>query len=82
VSEGPENRKRDLETKRNDYAAAGIPEYWIIDPEERQITVLILQGKEYREHGVFGSGTDASSVLLPGFAVAVDAVFAAGEGRA
>src|SRR6516162_46570 len=35
VSEGPENRKRDLETKRNDYAAAGIPEYWIIDPEER-----------------------------------------------
>jgi Uma2 family endonuclease len=79
VSEGPESRKRDLEIKRNEYAAAGIPEYWIVDPEERQIIVLTLQGKQYREHGVFGPGTEATSVLLPGFTVAVNAVFVAGE---
>src|SRR5262245_19220943 len=29
VSEGIENRERDLETKRRDYARAGIAEYWI-----------------------------------------------------
>jgi Uma2 family endonuclease len=81
VSEGPENRKRDLEIKRIEYAAADIPEYWIVDSEERQITVLTLQGKQYREHGVFRAGMEATSVLLPGFSVAVDAVFAAGEGH-
>jgi len=79
VSEGEENRKRDLETKREEYAAAGISEYWIVDPQEKQITVLALDGKTYREHGVFGSGSTATSILLPGFTVAVDAVFAAGQ---
>jgi Uma2 family endonuclease len=81
VSEGAENRKRDLKTKREEYARAGILEYWIIDPEEMRITVLTLDGPSYREHGVFGPGAAATSVLLPGFTVPVDAVFAAGEGK-
>ncbi len=79
VSEGEENRYRDLVTKREEYAAAGISEYWIVDPQERQITVLVLEGQTYREHGVFKPGTVASSVLLPGFSASVDAVFAAGQ---
>jgi Uma2 family endonuclease len=76
VSEGDENRERDLVTKRQEYAAAGIAEYWIVDPQEQRITVLTLDGSVYRVHGEFGPGTTAISVLLTGFAVAVDAVFA------
>jgi Uma2 family endonuclease len=79
VSEGEENRKRDLVTKPQEYAAAGISEYWIVDPQERQITVLVLEGQAYREHGAFGSGKVATSVLLAGFSASVDAVFAAGQ---
>lgn len=79
VSPGVENRKRDFETKREEYARAGIAEYWIADPEEKRITVLTLDGPAYREHGAFGPGSQATSVLLPGFAVSVDAVFAAGK---
>jgi Uma2 family endonuclease len=75
VSEGEENRLRDLQIKRREYAAAGIAEYWIVDPQEQRITVLTLAGQTYREHGVFGSGTTATSVLLPGFSVPVDTVF-------
>ena len=81
TSEGKDARERDLETKRAEYAKAGIQEYWIIDPELRQITVLVLDGQVYREHGVFGPGTIASSVHLNGFSLSVDAVFAAGEGE-
>jgi Uma2 family endonuclease len=79
VSEGEENRQRDLETKRQEYAQAGIPEYWIVDPEEQRITVLTLDGAAYREHGVFGVGAQAASALLPGFTVAVAEVFAVGQ---
>jgi Uma2 family endonuclease len=81
VSEGEENRQRDLKSKRQEYAHAGIAEYWIVDPENRQITVLTLDtaNKVYREHGVFGAGSRATSVLLVGFEVDVNAVFAAGE---
>jgi Uma2 family endonuclease len=79
VSEGSENRKRDLETKRQEYAEAGIAEYWIVDPQEQTVTVLTLDGQTYREHGTFRPGQQATSVLLPGFVVTVADVFAAGQ---
>ena len=72
---GPDKPARDLVEKRGDYALAGIPEYWIVNPLDETITVLRLDGDRYVEHGVFGRGTQATSALLAGFAVAVDAVF-------
>jgi len=73
----PDNPERDIRIKRADYAEAGIPEYWIVNPEAAAITVLTLADDSYREHGLFRRGETATSVLLPGFAVAVDAVLAA-----
>ena len=72
-----DDRRRDLEMKRFEYARAGIPEYWIVDPQLEQITVLVLDGNRYREHGCFKRGQRATSVLLPGFELDVDAAFAA-----
>ncbi|HJT76435.1 MAG TPA: Uma2 family endonuclease [Gemmataceae bacterium] len=71
VSDDEEDRRRDLQTKRREYARAGIPEYWIIDPREGQITVLRLAGKRYAVHGQFSRGTAATSRLLAGFTVDV-----------
>jgi len=72
----PDSRKHDLETKRREYAQAGIPEYWIVDPQEERIIVLALSGTRYTVHGEFTSGTVARSALLPEFEVAVDEVWA------
>jgi len=79
VSSGKKARARDYERKRADYAAWGVSEYWIVDPQKEQITVLRLEGGRYVEHGVFKKGARATSVLLPGFRVGVEAVFAAGK---
>jgi Uma2 family endonuclease len=79
VSPGKDARERDLEDKRADYAKAKIPEYWIVDPEMKTITVLTLAGKSYKVHGVYKTGDQATSKLLKGFKVAVSEVFAAGE---
>lgn len=73
----PSNRRHDLEIKRDEYAEAGIPEYWIVDPQEREIVVLTLREGAYAEHGRFAPGDEATSVLLPGFRVGVEAVLAA-----
>ncbi|MCU0490164.1 MAG: Uma2 family endonuclease [Chloroflexaceae bacterium] len=69
----PDRPERDLVEKRGDYAEGGIPEYWIVNPETQTITVLRLDGDAYVEHGVFGRGEMATSALLSGFSVSVDA---------
>ena len=71
----PDNPERDTVTKRADYAAAGIPEYWIVNPEAETVTVLTPAGDSYADHGSFGRGMQATSALLVGFAVDVDALF-------
>jgi Uma2 family endonuclease len=79
VSDDPSDRKRDLVDKRADYAQAGITEYWIVDPLERRITVLVLDGGQYREDGEYSPGQTARSKLLEGLEIDEAAVFAAGE---
>ena len=79
VSPGEEARERDLQTKRDEYARAGISESWIVDPEAETVTVLALDGESYRVHGEFHKGQSADSVLLAGFALDVSALFAAGR---
>ena len=75
----PDDPDRDLVEKRADYAEAGIPEYWIVDPRDETITVLALEGEVYVEHGAYGRGDRAVSPLLDGFTADVDAVFDAPE---
>lgn len=45
VSPGEDNRERDYKLKVREYQELGIPEYWIVDPEEQKVTVFILQNR-------------------------------------
>jgi Uma2 family endonuclease len=69
------NRDHDFQTKMIDYAAAGIPEYWIIDPEQSSVDIFRLAEGSYVQHGKFDIGTIATSPSLPGFSVDVAELF-------
>lgn len=75
LSPGATNRERDLVAKRNDYAQAGVVEYWIVDPDEQTVIVLSLDGQSYRTHGEFKPGAVATSLLLPKFQINVKELF-------
>ena len=47
VSPGAEQIERDYIDKVAEYRDKGIPEYWIVDPIEQKITVLILDRGNY-----------------------------------
>jgi Uma2 family endonuclease len=49
VSPGKENEERDYRYKRSEYGARGIAEYWMVDPERAQVTVLTLVDGLYEE---------------------------------
>jgi Uma2 family endonuclease len=69
---------RDVVHKRQEYAQAGISEYWIVDPRDSTITVLTLDASvsEYSHEAHYRSGDTAWSSLLAGFNVDVAEVFA------
>lgn len=80
---GPDRPERDLVEKRGDYAEAGVPEYWIVDPRTSTVTVLALEAGSYIEHGVFSRSEVATSATIPDFQADVAEVFDASEpGRA
>lgn len=62
VSPGKANRDRDYLHKPAQYAAIGVPEYWLIAPLAEKVIVLSLEGKAYRAVGVFGKQEAIASV--------------------
>ncbi len=71
----PDRPERDIMEKPLDYAEAGIPEYWIVNPLDETVIVLDLQDDVYSKQTIFRRGETATSTVLPGFAVRVDDVF-------
>ena len=57
VSPGEVQRNRDYVAKRMQYQDLGVPEYWIVDPQEATILVLELMNGVYAEAMTF-SGED------------------------
>ena len=66
---------RDFVHKRADYADAGVPEYWIVDPRDETVLVLGLAGGVYREIGRYGRDDIVASPSLEGLVVEVAALF-------
>jgi len=53
VSPGEIQRERDYVAKRSQYQSRGIPEYWLIDPQQGRVLVLVLEDETYQEFGAF-----------------------------
>jgi Uma2 family endonuclease len=60
----PSTRLIDLGTKRLAYEAAGVPAYWLVDPEVPSLTVLHLEDGRYVEHAVV-TGDEPYVAIIP-----------------
>jgi Uma2 family endonuclease len=76
----PHQESRDYADKRADYLAAGVLEYWIIDPAAQSMLVLQRRGDVWVEHRVKRTGK-YRTYRLPGFEFDLRPVLAAGRPR-
>lgn len=78
VSAGQENRDRDYRYKHTEYAARGIAEYWIIDPEMQQITLCVWVNGRYEDQ-VYQGDAPITSTIIPGFRLSTVQILAFGQ---
>lgn len=74
----PDSIARDYRYKRTEYAALEIPEYWIVDPLERQVVVLAFNEGLYDE-AIFVGNQAIASATFPELRLTVNQVLAAGQ---
>jgi Uma2 family endonuclease len=77
VSPGTANEEQDYRYKRSEYAARGIIKYWIVDPQQAQITILTLVAGLYEE-AVFRGDDCLFSPTLPNLELTTAQVLQAG----
>ena len=69
------DRNRDLVRKRQLYAAAGVREYWIVDPAADSVTLLEPDDGGYVERAALTAADTLTTPLLPGLAIPLADVF-------
>jgi Uma2 family endonuclease len=52
-----------------------VKEYWLVDPDQKQIEVLVLKGERYKSLGVYGIAQFLESAILKGLKVDVGKAF-------
>jgi Uma2 family endonuclease len=76
VSPGAEQIERDYTDKASEYQQTGIREYWIVDPIEQKITVLVLDKGSYTKT-VFTEDEAIASPTFPQLKITAGEVLAA-----
>jgi Uma2 family endonuclease len=79
VSAGKLNRDRDYLRQRAQYAALGIPEYWIVDLPQGVVLVLRLDADHYREAGRYQGNQRVISPTFPDLNLTADQILTAGQ---
>ena len=71
----PSTAGRDRTFKRTLYERHGVKEYWMVDTDAKNISVLILGENGYELAGIYGEGQTLTSPTLPGFSLNLDDIF-------
>ncbi len=70
----PSTEKHDREIKFKDYAAHGVEEYWIIDPDKKFVEQYLLANGSY-ELNLKSKNGEISSAAIKGFTIPITAIF-------
>jgi Uma2 family endonuclease len=73
----PSNTAIEMQRKFNLYHDAGVREYWVVDGEEKALTVYLFNGGEQVVSRAYGENDSVPVSVLAGLAIELEPVFAA-----
>ena len=71
----PSSATRDWREKRELYARHGVTEYWVVDPSNKVLSIMLLEDGVLQIKGAYVAGDTVASSTLEGFTVALDDIF-------
>ena len=71
----PGNTKKEMRYKYELYEEAGVYEYWVVRPIDKEITQFVLENGKYRALPPIIEGDIVSSVKFPELTVAMEDIF-------
>jgi len=71
----PSTRSVDLGEKMDEYARAGIPEYWIVEIDAKNVSIYVLRGASYILASRVRSGETVQSATMENLFLPVDEIF-------
>lgn len=74
----PSTQRYDRLLKFNRYMRAGVPEYWIVDPDTRSVSVYTLEEDAYHAATVYVAGSTVPVSVLEGCVIDLSTVFPEG----
>ncbi len=72
----PGTWKNDRSSKKDVYEKYAVKEYWILDPVYQTVEIFVHENNVFRLHALAEAEGTLASVVLPGFEVMVEAIFA------
>ena len=71
----PSTASIDRNFKRALYARHGVKEFWLVDTDAKNITVMLLGEHGYELAGIYGEGQTLTSPTLEGFTLSLSEIF-------
>ncbi|MBV9231890.1 MAG: Uma2 family endonuclease, partial [Chloroflexi bacterium] len=71
----PSTARIDLSEKLSAYASAGVPEYWVVNPDSRTVEVFVLKHGIYNSLGIYYGPAVLPSRIIPNLNVKVEQFF-------
>ncbi|MBF0492200.1 MAG: Uma2 family endonuclease [Deltaproteobacteria bacterium] len=71
----PGTEQRDRLVKRKLYSRFGVKEYWIVDPERKNIEVITWEGSDFKTFQVFPENALFKSPLMEGLSFHIKEIF-------
>lgn len=75
VSPGELQRNRDYVAKRTQYQDLGVPEYWIVNPQEKTVLVLDLDDTQYGEGRLLRDSDKLESAQIGSLSITINNIF-------